>query len=269
MIRILVADDSGVARDVITKGINVHRATRYIDIDTVDNGRAALDVLQRKRIDVAFIALKMSGLNGSEVIAELADSKSNNCLVIASDEKLGEECETQLRKHRAYHFLRKPFRQEDVADIVSTYIAMTKGIPVLLVDSSDSARAAIRKILEDSRFDFEIYEASSGEAALRTLSAGKFKVVLTDFQLPGMDGLELAGQVRSLSSRTGVYMMSTSDATFLERSAAFIGISGFLKKPFTADDIDVLMHTFLQLDTPTFGKARAAFSYLDRERKAL
>ena len=269
MIRILVADDSGIARDVTTQGINVHRSTRYIDVEVVDNGRSALEALGKKRFDVAFVSLSLPGMSGADVIVELAKSKSAGCLIVASAEKLDAENDVLLRRHRAYHFLSKPFRQEDVADLVATYIRMTSGLPVLLVDSSVSERAATRKILEDSRFEFEVSEAGSGEAALRALSGGKYRVVLTAFQLPGMDGLELAGQVRNLSSRTGVYMMSKSDATFLERSAAFIGISGFLKKPFTADDIDVLMHSYLGLATPAFAKERAAFSYLEREKKAL
>ncbi|MCV0427297.1 MAG: response regulator [Roseibium sp.] len=267
MIRILIAEDSGVVQSVITRGINMHRATRYINFETVNDGCSALKALNKRRFDVAFISLKLPGLNGSDVIVGLAESKSRDCMIIAFSETLDKKDEALLRQHQAYHFLRKPFRQEEVADLVATYIKITSGLPILLVDSSDAARADIGKVLQESRFDFEVFEAGSGEAALRALSAGKLEIILTDFQLPGMDGLELAGRVRNLSSRTSIYMMSTNGTTFLERSAAFVGVSGFLKKPFTADDIDVLMHMYLGLETPKFAKERAAFRYLEREKK--
>ena len=106
------------------------------------------------------------------------------------------------------------------------------------------------------------------QAALRALASGKFRMVLTDFHMPGTDGIELAGSIRDLSSKIGIYMMSTNDTSYLERSAAFVGISGFLKKPFTSADIDTIMHQFLELDTPKFGKMRDMFSFMERERKA-
>lgn len=266
MIRILVADDSGIARDVINEGIGVHRKTRYIEIDNVDNGRSALDILTKKNIDIAFLDINMPGLNGDEVVAAMAETRSKHCLTVAVSGGLDERSEGVLKRYGAYHFLKKPFRQEEISEIVSTYIAMTASYPILVVDDSSTMRKLTRKVLANSRFDFEVSEADSAESALRSLSSGKFKLVLTDFHMPGVDGIELAGMIRDLSSKVGIYMMSTNDTSYLERSAAFIGISGFLKKPFNSDDIDVLMHKFLQIDAPKFGKARDMFSFLERDK---
>ncbi|WP_157140001.1 response regulator [Roseibium aggregatum] len=267
MIRILVADDSGVAREVINSGIAVHRSKRYIEIDNVDNGRAAVEVLKKKQINMAFIDINMPGLNGPEVIAAMGETKSTGCLTVAISSDLDDRNANTLKKFGAYHFLKKPFNQAEVSEIVSTYMTMTMTYPILIVDDSGTMRKLTRKVLEASRFDFEISEADSAPAALRALASGKFRIVLTDFHMPDVDGIELAGSIRDLSSKIGIYMMSTNDTTYLERSAAFVGINGFLKKPFTAQDIDTLMHKFLELDTPKFGKVRDMFSFMERERK--
>ncbi|WP_428641199.1 response regulator [Roseibium sp.] len=267
MIRILVADDSGVAREVVNDGINVHRCKRYIEIENVDNGRAALEVLQKKQIDLAFIDVNMPGLDGPEVVKAMSGTKSRDCLAVVTSSQLDNEMAASLRRFGAYHFLKKPFRQDEVSEIVSTYMKMTTTYPILIVDDSATMRKLTRKVLESSRFDFEISEADGAQAALRALSSGRFKLVLTDFHMPGCDGIELAGSIRSLSSKIGIYMMSTNDTTYLERSAAFVGISGFLKKPFNADDIDTIMHQFLELEAPKFGKERDMFSFLSREKK--
>ena len=268
MIRILVADDSGVAREVVNNGINVHWSCRYIEIDNVDNGRAAIEVLRNKPIDIAFIDVNMPGLNGPEVVQAMSGTRSSDCLAVAVSSDLDEKTEDVLRRYGAYHFLKKPFRQEEIAEIVATYMKMTTTYPILIVDDSSTMRKLTRKVLEASRFDFEISEADGAQAALRALSSGKFRLVLTDFHMPDCDGIELAGSIRALSSKIGIfYMMSTNDTSYLERSAAFVGISGFLKKPFKADDIDSIMHQFLELDVPRFGKERDMFSFMGREKR--
>ncbi|MDN3720951.1 response regulator [Roseibium salinum] len=230
MIRILVADDSAVAREVVNGGVKVHRARRYIEVDTVNDGRAALDVLQKKPIDIAFVDINMPGLSGAEVVAAMGETRSSKCLTVVMSSALDEASEAVFRRSGAYHFLKKPFHQDDVAELIATYMKMTTSYPILIVDDSATMRKLVRRILEESRFDFEISEADSAPSALRALASGRFRLVLTDFHMPGTDGIELAGSIRDLSSRIGIYMMSTNDASYVERSAAFVGISGFLKK---------------------------------------
>lgn len=268
MIRVLVADDSSVSREVINAGISVHKSTRYIEVDSVGNGREALDIVTRKPIDIAFLDINMPGMNGPEIVAAMRETKSSDCLTVAISSELDDRAEAILKHFNAYHFLKKPFSKTDIAEIVTTYMTMTEAYPVLIVDDSATMRKLTRKVLGASRFEFEIFEADSADAALRVLAGGKIKLVLTDFNMPGRDGIELAGEIGSLSSKVAIYMMSTDDTTYLERSAAFVGIAGFLKKPFTSSDIDTIMHKYLELDTPKFGKVREMFSFLDRERKA-
>lgn len=268
MIRVLIADDSAIAREIVAEGIQLHRGERYIEIETVDNGRAALAYLQQKKVDIAFIDIHMPGLNGPEVVSAMKETQSNECLTVAMSSSLDDRAETVLKKFGAYHFLQKPFQPGDVGEIVATFRVMTRSYPILVVDDSGTMRKLARKVLESSRFEFEISEADSADAALKALARGKFELILTDFHMPGVDGLELAGSIRDLSSKIGIYMMSTNDTTYLERSAAFIGITGFLKKPFTPADIDTMMHEFLEIDKPKFGKVRDMFSFMERERKA-
>jgi two-component system cell cycle response regulator len=65
---------------------------------------------------------------------------------------------------------------------------------VLIVDDDDIVRAHLSKILE--RAGFDVQEAASAEEALRTLDAAQCQIVLTDWQMPGMDGLALCRKLR-------------------------------------------------------------------------
>lgn len=268
IIRVLIADDSAVARDVVVQGVKVHRKERYIEVDIVDNGRAALEILNSKPVDIAFMDLHMPGMSGAEVLSATQNTQSSHCMTVAMSTSLDDRSEVALKKYGAYHFLKKPFLPEDVTGIIGTYRMMTQTVPILIVDDSATMRKLTRKVLESSRFNFRISEAESGEAALRMLARGDIAIVLTDFHMPGLDGLELAGAIRDLSSKIAIYMMSTNETTYLERSAAFIGVSGFLKKPFTSADVDSLMHEYWKIAKPTFGKDLNMFSFQAKERKA-
>ncbi|WP_316859453.1 response regulator [uncultured Cohaesibacter sp.] len=265
MFRVLIADDSALFRGIVHKGIQVHRDKRYLDINFASDGAEALKILNQKEIDIAFIDINMPHLSGPQLVAELPETRSKNCLVVAISGNMDVKSEAVLQEYGAYHFMQKPFRAQDAADVFMTYIVMTETYPILVVDDSATMRKITRKVLEKSRFSFEIFEADSARNALKSILERRPDLVLTDFHMPDVDGLELAGSIRSVTNRIGIYMMSTSDTDHLERSAAFVGITGFLKKPFSAADIDSIMHSRLGLDTPKFGKTRAMFSFLERD----
>lgn len=265
ILRVLVADDSSVTRDVIRRGIQVYKDHRYLDVTYVADGAAALRVFKKQKIDVAFIDINMPGLTGPQLVSELPNTISKDCLTIAVSGQMDQQAEAVLKEYGAYHFMKKPFRAQDAADVFMTCIVMTENYRILVVDDSETMRKLTCKILGKSRFSFEICEADSAKAALKVILAERPHIVLTDFHMPDVDGIELAGVIRSVSDRIGIYMMSTSDTDHLERSAAFVGITGFLKKPFDAADIDSIMHKRLGLDTPKFGKTRPMFGFMDRD----
>jgi two-component system, cell cycle response regulator len=76
---------------------------------------------------------------------------------------------------------------------------------VLVVDDDAVTRECLSALLKRERFDVEI--ASSGEEALRVMSTRHFDVVLTDWQMPNMDGLALCRHVRREYKADNIYML--------------------------------------------------------------
>ena len=101
---------------------------------------------------------------------------------------------------------------------------------VLLIDDDELSRSVLELTL--SAAGYEIAEAESGEAALRYLreTSGRFDVVLSDLQMPGMHGPELAVQLRAMVSAPLIAMSGSQPAA--ERYAGF---DTFLLKPFTPE----------------------------------
>ena len=264
--RVLIADDCSIARDTLVKGVKLHADKRYLEVTCTKDGTTALELLRAKRFDLAFFDINMPGMGGVDLISTIRDTPSKECLVVAISTHLDHASENEFKAHKAYHFVQKPFRRNEISDIYSTYLAITRRYSVVIVDDSATMRKLARKIFETSQFSFDIREAASAEEAIQLIIKRPPQIVLTDFHMPNIDGIELAGAIRNASENIAVYLMSTSSTNYVERSAAFVGVTGFLSKPFYPADVNSIMHSLLELDTPKFGKTRQMFSFLDRKK---
>ena len=111
------------------------------------------------------------------------------------------------------------------------------GTGVLVVDDSRSARNHIVELLK--RRNFTVYVADTGEAALKIIkNNNNIKLVITDLEMPGMDGIELTNEIRKSYSRDRMAIIGISGAANPMLSARFIknGADDFLRKPFCPEE---------------------------------
>jgi two-component system, chemotaxis family, chemotaxis protein CheY len=114
-------------------------------------------------------------------------------------------------------------------------------VRVLIVEDSPATRAFIRAALTDGSLppELELVEASGGFEALRLLPRGPYAVVITDINMPDINGLELLTFIRSNGRHapTRVLLISTQSADRDRERGLALGADGFLAKPFTAQDL--------------------------------
>ncbi len=107
---------------------------------------------------------------------------------------------------------------------------------VLLVDDEENMIVTMKAGLQ-MLLQCEIVAATSGEQALRLFEKAPFDLLITDFRMPGMDGLALAMRVRQSYPQIGIVMITAyGDDDFRER-AARIPIQSILDKPVNLIDI--------------------------------
>ena len=112
---------------------------------------------------------------------------------------------------------------------------MDKDMNILIVDDFSTMRRIIKNLLRDLGFN-NTSEADDGQTALPMLKSGKFDFLVTDWNMPGMDGLTLLKTVRSDEALCDMpVLMVTAEAKRDQIVvAAEAGVNGYVVKPFTA-----------------------------------
>ncbi|MEP7049912.1 MAG: response regulator [Pseudomonadota bacterium] len=111
---------------------------------------------------------------------------------------------------------------------------------ILVVEDSVSMRSFVRNALESgsqSSAGLEVTEASSGFEALRLLPRGPYDLVITDINMPDINGLELIRFMRKseLHQATPILIISTQSSERDRARGLALGANGYLQKPFTPD----------------------------------
>ncbi len=109
---------------------------------------------------------------------------------------------------------------------------------VLVVDDSASTRGFLTTTLEGSGL-YRVTQAQSGFEALRMLPRQRFDIVVSDVNMPDINGLELVRFVRESPNNkaTPVLLVTTDGRPADEERGKKLGASGYLVKPFAGDEL--------------------------------
>jgi len=113
-------------------------------------------------------------------------------------------------------------------------------LDVLVVDDSAAIRKILQRVLVQTELPLgTILEAGDGLEAIERLKANNIGLVLSDINMPNMDGIELLSQMRQNPQWKSipVVMITTEGSQQKVLEAVDLGASGYVRKPFTADQI--------------------------------
>ncbi|CAM3846283.1 Chemotaxis protein CheY [Vibrio aerogenes CECT 7868] len=112
---------------------------------------------------------------------------------------------------------------------------MNKNMKILIVDDFSTMRRIVKNLLRDLGFN-NTQEADDGLTALPMLKKGDFEFVVTDWNMPGMQGIDLLKNIRADDELKHLpVLMITAEAKREQIiEAAQAGVNGYIVKPFTA-----------------------------------
>jgi two-component system chemotaxis response regulator CheY len=113
-------------------------------------------------------------------------------------------------------------------------------IRTLIVDDSSVMRKIVERALRQAGLDgLVVHEAGSGVEGLEVLKAQAVDLILSDINMPAMDGLEFLRQIRAQNLAVGipVVMITTESSEEHVKQAIEAGARGYIRKPFTAEQV--------------------------------
>ena len=122
------------------------------------------------------------------------------------------------------------------------------GKKVLIVDDSNTMRKIVSRSLRQAGLDFdEILEAGDGQQALDVLAGNPVDLVLSDINMPNMNGIEFlrAKAEDDAIKDIPVIMISTETGADIIGEATSLGAKGAIKKPFTPDAVNSIIAPLL------------------------
>lgn len=114
-----------------------------------------------------------------------------------------------------------------------------KNLRFLVVDDFATMRRIVRNLLKDLGFN-NVDEAEDGQDALAKLRESSFDFVISDWNMPNMDGLELLSEIRKSTEMSQMPVLMVTAEAKKENiiAAAQAGASGYVVKPFTAATLE-------------------------------
>jgi two-component system, chemotaxis family, chemotaxis protein CheY len=113
-------------------------------------------------------------------------------------------------------------------------------IRALIVDDSSVMRKIIERSLRQAGIELElVLEAGNGAEGLQVLAGNKVDLILSDINMPVMDGLEFVRQMQTIENArsTPVVMITTEGSESHVVQALSYGAKGYIRKPFTPDQV--------------------------------
>jgi two-component system, response regulator, stage 0 sporulation protein F len=125
-------------------------------------------------------------------------------------------------------------------------LQQTQQLPaILIVEDEPDILTILHRLIRALTSDYDIITAGSGTAALEQLALRTVRLVITDYNMPGMNGLQLAAAVKARVPGMPVVLMTAYTTPDLMRRARDRGVDRYLSKPFQVSTIEQVVQDLL------------------------
>ncbi|WP_286232733.1 response regulator [Thalassotalea sediminis] len=253
---ILLIEPSDTQSKIIINHLKQHDITEITLAKTFSD---ALQQIERHQFDLIASAMYFDQGTALDLLKHVKSSERNNetAFMLVSSEYRRESLE-EFKQSGVVAILPKPFTSDHLHAAINNTIDLMSAeemeldyfdvheIRVLLVDDSKLARNHIRRVLNNLGL-LKVSEAKDGSEAISMLNENMYDLVVTDFNMPEIDGRQLTKYVREQSQQSHIpILMVTSESK--DTHLANIeqdGVNALCDKPFEPETVKQILYTLL------------------------
>ena len=251
--RILIVDDSKLVRTMIKKSL------QPLDLEFYEaaNGMDAMDMIFDVDPHLVTVDVEMPGINGFELCEQIRNIPPERLIGLAETPIIMITGTTDHRTREkgfqvgATEFINKPFTEIELLRRTKAILEPEQNLSTLTMLTVDDS-SMVRKIVRNSLLQtgVNIVEAENGQVALDILSdpSQQIDLLLTDWEMPVMNGLELVNNVRTTLKNLKIPIIMLTSVTSQENIiiAFKSGVNDYLTKPFIKEEIIARLTTHLE-----------------------
>lgn len=253
---ILLVEPSSMQQKVILSHL---KEAGVASIDTVDTGEEAITFVKKYPPDLIISAMYLPDMSATELLAtlrQLDTERDVNFMLVSSETKFS--ALDPIRQAGVIAILPKPFVYDDLDRALRTtldYIAPEEialknydvtDLNVLVVDDSSTARKHLSRVLKNIGIH-KLTLAVDGLDAIEKIEADSFDLIVTDFNMPEMDGQQLIEYVRNDmgNTLTPILMVTSEDNETRLGNVHQAGVSAICDKPFEPQSVREILFRVL------------------------
>lgn len=255
-LHILLIEPSEVQRKIIRKKLAEENVTR---VEEADSLASALQNIKRHKPDAIACTLHLADGTAEQLLQQLKASHDTAEIpfLLVSSETRKAQLEA-FKQSGVVAILPKPFDAMQLGKALNTAVDLLSpaeleltlfdvhDVRVLVVDDSRLARNHIRRVLNNLGMQ-QITEAEDGQQAIALLQRQNFDLVVTDYNMPEVNGRELTEFIREHSTLSHIpVLMVTSEANDAHlANIAQSGVNAMCDKPFEPEAVKQLLYRLL------------------------
>jgi serine/threonine protein kinase len=228
------------------------------DVTVVGTGKEALDRVRNECPDAIISALHLPDVNGVELARQVRQLGKSGApgFVLISSEAESHQADALSKTGRAI-LLRKPFTVDSLLEALKL-VSSARPAPaarsrraqmrVLMVDDSAAARLHCRRVLEGLGFA-QFVDAADGAAAVAAVAREKFDLIVTDYNMPFLDGRGLIGYLKQdpVTARIPIIMVTTEQDPQKLDAVRRLGAAAVCDKTFRTEVVREIVDQLVEL----------------------
>jgi len=243
--RILIVDDSAVIRKALTKQMEASGAR----VTQAEDGEQAWLAAHRGDFDLVITDVEMPNLDGFGLCRRLKNDVGTRSIpvIILSSLEADRDVERGFNAGATAYVAKSEahLHLNGTVEKVLKQSRFTRSRCILVVDDSPSIRKFVSKALEEA--GFRVMTAENGKDAFFRINAIRPDLIISDINMPEMDGIELCKKTHDDPVLAGIpfVIMSTNSDRAIMRRLLSLGASGYLVKPFNLEQIVITVERLL------------------------